>query len=573
MQEHVRAGVGIGWYAAPYLSDTAEAVIKLNTAIKAAALQFEKLPKDLSNVAVRSGHGLRLADVQVICRDSVVATMAQLTHHRSTTDRDELRAMLRDMHVQYGVCGQFMVPSPSFATHAGNTWVDRVLRAMGTLRVGLLMPSLVYSCVHAHLAQVQWAGRKWMSQSYTFKGRDICILSEPRTDATVQSLTDPANDLLHARLPCLAPGHWVVQLQECHEDHLHLPHAGVGPHQLDHVWLTGLHDVFRPQLPGPLTHRLIHPLRRKKASKRNRQSAAGDVYVVGGYREEGPRAQPRQGQPLDPYHQPLPPPHPYVADPWTTGDLPPPPSTRRHRARPPRGRRRLWTCATRAMRPGPANGGAPAPPPHGTLAHGAHTPSAPQPPTRAAPAPPGATTTPQDPAPVAPAPPGTTTSATAAQCPPPPPPTGHTRPPPPAPATTTPATPDGTRHATAAPRPPLPPPTRPARLPVPPAARTHPPPPAPATTTPAPPDATERATAAPCPPPPPAPPSARTRPPPPAAATAAPAPPGTATPATTAGSRPPPAAPGPRARTPPPPGPPPTSPGGLPPLCRSSAAG
>ena len=277
---------GIVRYPAPYLSDTAEAVVKLNTAIKAAALQFEKLPKDLSNVAVRSGHGLRLADVQVICRDSVVATMAQLIHHRSTTVRDELRAMLPDMHVQYGVCGQFMVPSASFATHAGNTWVDRVLRAMGTLRVGLLMPSSVYSCVHAHLPQVHWAGRKWVSQSYTFKGRDICILSGPRTDATVQSLTDPANDLLYARLPCPAPGHWAVQLQECHEDHLHLPHAGVGPHQLDHVWLTGLRDVFRPQLPGPLTHRLIHPVRRKKASKRNRQSAAGDVYVVGGYREE-----------------------------------------------------------------------------------------------------------------------------------------------------------------------------------------------------------------------------------------------------------------------------------------------
>ena len=182
---------GIVRYAAPYLSDTAEAVIKLNTAIKAAALQFEKLPKDLSNVAVRSSHGLRLADVQVICRDSVVATMAQLTHHRSTTVRDELRAMLRDMHVQYGVCGQFMVPSASFATHAGNTWVDRVLRAMGTMRVGLLMPSSVYSCVHAHLPQVQWAGRKWVSQTYSCKGRDICVLSGPRTDATVQSLTVP----------------------------------------------------------------------------------------------------------------------------------------------------------------------------------------------------------------------------------------------------------------------------------------------------------------------------------------------------------------------------------------------
>ena len=278
---------GIVRYAAPYLSDTAEAVIQLNTAIKAAALQFEKLPKDLSNVAVRSGHRLRLADVQVICRDSVVATMAQLAHHRSTTVQIELLAMLRDMHVQYGMCGQFMVPSASFATHAGNTWVDRVLRAMGTLRVGLLMPSSVYSCVQAHLPQVQWAGRKWVSQSYSFKGRDICVLSGPRTDAAVQSLTDPANDLLHARLPCRAPGHWAVQLQECHEDHLHLPHAGVGPHHLDHVWFTGLRDVFRPQLPSPLTHRLIHPVRRKKASKRNRHSTAGDVYVVGGYREEG----------------------------------------------------------------------------------------------------------------------------------------------------------------------------------------------------------------------------------------------------------------------------------------------
>ena len=38
-----------------------------------------------------------------------------------------------------------------------------------------------------------------------------------------------------------------------------------------------------------------------------------------------PWAQPRQGQSLDPYHQPLPPPQPYVADPWTRGDLPPPP--------------------------------------------------------------------------------------------------------------------------------------------------------------------------------------------------------------------------------------------------------
>ena len=74
------------------------------------------------------------------------------------------------------------------------------------------MPSSLYSCIHTHLPQVQWMGRKWASQSYTFKGRDRCVLLGPRTDTAVQSLTDPANDLLHARLPCPAPGQWAVQL-------------------------------------------------------------------------------------------------------------------------------------------------------------------------------------------------------------------------------------------------------------------------------------------------------------------------------------------------------------------------
>ena len=148
---------------------------------------------------------------------------------------------------------------------------------------------------------MQWAGRKWASQSYTFKGRDIRVLSGPRTDAAVQCLTDPANDLVHAPLPRPAPGQWPVQLQECHEDHLHLPHAGVGPNQLDHVWFPGLCDVFRQRLPGPFTHRLIHPVRRKKASKRTRQSTTGDVYVVGGYREEGwDPANPVQSMPFVP---------------------------------------------------------------------------------------------------------------------------------------------------------------------------------------------------------------------------------------------------------------------------------
>ena len=137
-------------------------------------------PRDSTRERGHYGKGLKLADIQVLCRDSVVVTLAQLTHHRLAVIKGELRALLDDLHTQYGVCGQFMVPSTAFALHAGDMWVDRVLRAMGTLGVDLLMPSLVYSCVHAHLPQVQWAGRRWATQSYTFKGRDVCVLSGPQ---------------------------------------------------------------------------------------------------------------------------------------------------------------------------------------------------------------------------------------------------------------------------------------------------------------------------------------------------------------------------------------------------------
>ena len=191
--------------------------------------------------------------------------------------------MLGDLHTQCGVCRQFLVPSTAFALHAGNTWVDRVLTAMGMLGVGLLVPSSVYLCMHAHLPQVQWAGRRWVNRSYTFKGRDVGVLSGPRTDTAVRFLTNPANDLQHARLPCHQPGHLAVQLWECHEDHLHLPHTRV---QLDHAWFTGLQAVFQSRMPSPLTHRLIHPVRGKKANKRTRQCIGGDAYVVRRYRDD-----------------------------------------------------------------------------------------------------------------------------------------------------------------------------------------------------------------------------------------------------------------------------------------------
>ena len=52
-----------------------------------------------------------------------------------------------------------------------------------------------------------------------------------------------------------------------------------------HVCLTGLEEVFQLQLPSPPTYRLLHPVRHKKPTKRTRQSATGNAYEVGGYRD------------------------------------------------------------------------------------------------------------------------------------------------------------------------------------------------------------------------------------------------------------------------------------------------
>ena len=83
-----------------------------------------------------------------------------------------------------------------------------------------------------------------MIRSYTFKGRDICVLSVPRTEQVVRSLMDLANDFHHASLQCLGPGHWALHVLHGKEDYLHLSAAGVGPTMLGDTWLQIMKAVF-----------------------------------------------------------------------------------------------------------------------------------------------------------------------------------------------------------------------------------------------------------------------------------------------------------------------------------------
>ena len=82
----------------------------------------------------------------------------------------------------------------------------------------------------------------------------------------------------------------------------------------------GSYRALHPHTPPTATG---HPPRTSHPPRtRNRIRFPPGHHV---HAEGAPRAQPRQEQSLDPYHQPLPPPHPYVADPWTTEDLALPP--------------------------------------------------------------------------------------------------------------------------------------------------------------------------------------------------------------------------------------------------------
>ena len=67
-------------------------------------------PKTCAMWRMRSGSGLKLADVRVLCRDLVVLILAQLAHHRSTVVKGALRAMLGDPHISTGCADNWWFP-------------------------------------------------------------------------------------------------------------------------------------------------------------------------------------------------------------------------------------------------------------------------------------------------------------------------------------------------------------------------------------------------------------------------------------------------------------------------------
>ena len=139
---------GVVRYAGPYMSDITEEVVRLNAAIKTAAVQFENLPTDLSNVVVRCGKGLKLADIRVPCCHSVVVTVHQLTHHCSAVTKGELRALPDHLHTPNGVCGRCYGSVNGICIACGKHVGRPSAKVDGNAGGWSLMVSSVYWCVH-----------------------------------------------------------------------------------------------------------------------------------------------------------------------------------------------------------------------------------------------------------------------------------------------------------------------------------------------------------------------------------------------------------------------------------------
>ena len=81
---HEAVTLGIIRYAALYISDSSKCIVTLARAVCKAVFSAERLPFDFSGVAPSCKHGLHHTQVQDLCRDATVATIATLAHHAST---------------------------------------------------------------------------------------------------------------------------------------------------------------------------------------------------------------------------------------------------------------------------------------------------------------------------------------------------------------------------------------------------------------------------------------------------------------------------------------------------------
>ena len=272
---------GIARFAAPFLSDDCASVRAIHTVVRKASFRSERLRFDFSNVALYSEDGMKVDDVTSLVQDSAIATVASLAHHPSERVRDALGDMLDRVHRENGVCSLFLIPHADFMYHGGSTWEARLLRALASGRVGLLCSPLVH-CSASHIPQLEVCGKVRSRDSYTFQGRDICVVAGP---AVLDTSPDVCYEDLHVQMHRRHGQPWGTLLEECYKEHLHVSPTELSPQSMSDSWACVQHTL-NPGVHPHDTHLLVHPCRHKASGSVRRVNRAGIPFRVGGYMQE-----------------------------------------------------------------------------------------------------------------------------------------------------------------------------------------------------------------------------------------------------------------------------------------------
>ena len=142
---------GVTQYIAPYIADDPDSVRHLDHITVHYARDRARYTFEASRDSLQDNRTLGLTRVPTRCQQAAVALVATLVHHRSSSVLAEATRMFWVIASVHGIWPEVHYPVWEFATLAGGDWVNRILRALAALELGLCNPIKCPRAAHIQL--------------------------------------------------------------------------------------------------------------------------------------------------------------------------------------------------------------------------------------------------------------------------------------------------------------------------------------------------------------------------------------------------------------------------------------
>ena len=280
---------GVTQYVTPFIANDSDTAPHLDHITVRVAKDRAWYAFDATQESLQDNRTLGLTRVQMRCRQATVAIVGTLVHHRSASVRVEVTRIFWEIAGAHGICPEVPYPVPEFVTLTKGDWVQRILRALAALEVGLYNPIAAPGAADVQLQSPP--GDVVTLRTAKLGHRDTRRLMVPHTTpwhghhGPYHPFTDNDDPWPAAVRKCL---------NQCADEHLHYCRRAQGPNDhpgcrdalVDFSQTTGTRD---PRL------RLIHPSRAKQDAQTGPQVSSDGLHLhVGGYRRQGSLSPPTQ---------------------------------------------------------------------------------------------------------------------------------------------------------------------------------------------------------------------------------------------------------------------------------------